>query len=130
MTTSTAITTAPVRQAPALPGDADLDLHTNSKIERRIVWNLIGQLEAAGFSVIAVDDGDERVKCADAMAAMDAVFAVGVAHVFVKKPRHGERWIKLVVGNGEDIVSDWGFSEADRDGFNALIKAFEPENNW
>ena len=72
----------------------------------------------------------EIQRCATPIAAMEAVFAVGIAYLFVKKPRHGERWIKLVLGNGEEMISDWGFSEADRDGFNAFLTKFKPEDNY
>lgn len=131
MTTPTAApVTTPVHQAPALQGDNEREISITERIERRIAWNLIEQLGAAGFAVVKVYDGGETVKCTDALAAMEAIFAVGIAFLFVKKPRHGERWIKLVLGNGEDMLSDWGYSEADRDGFNAFIQAFKPEDNW
>lgn len=33
----------------------------------------------------------------------------------------------LVLGEGEDIVSDWNFTEGDPDGFNAAMEAFDAE---
>ena len=32
----------------------------------------------------------------------------------------------LVLGNGEDIVSDWNYSTGDPDGFNTAMEAFDP----
>lgn len=64
---------------------------------------------------------------------MEAVFAVDEVLLFVKsKVRRGSRthWIKLVGGNGEDIISDWGFSDGDPDGFNAFMESFNPEENY
>lgn len=118
-----------VKQAPPLKGDEDRDLRLEGKIERRIVWNLIAKLEAAGFEAHEVDDGEEMTRCATALEAMEAIFAVDVATLFVRKgPRGAKRWIDLVLGNGEYVVSDYGISEAD--GFSALIEGFKPEENY
>lgn len=121
-----------VRQAPALKGDSE-ELSFNVKIERRIVWNLIDKLAAAGFLVVGVDDGDDKpVKCADAMAAMEAVFAVDDCRLLIKKPgtRGSSHAILLVGGNGEDIISDWNYTTGDPDGFNAFMEGFKPGENW
>lgn len=125
-----------VLQAPALDCDGGTrgDLHVNGKIERRIVWNLINALAAAGFNVWAVDDGDGVNKSVrlDARAAMEAIFAVDDAWLFVKKRGRGnsEHGIKLVGGNGEEIISDWGYSTGDADGFNAFMEGFKAEDNY
>lgn len=131
------INTAPVKQAPALAVDAGHTLRLEGKIERRIVWNLISQLWDAGFAVVAVDDGEDRVRCAKAespaLAAMEAAFAVDECYLIVKpksRKHSGEHWIKLVGGNGEDIVSDWGYNTGDPDGFNAFMEAFNAAENY
>jgi hypothetical protein len=123
-----------ILQAPALDCDAQSTLDATDKIERRVVWNLLRQLWDAGFHGAAVDDGgDRRIKCNDNKEVMEAVFAVDEAMLFVKsKERRGSRthWIKLVGGNGEDIISDWGYSEGDPDGFNAFMEGFVARDNW
>ncbi len=104
---------------------------TSARIERRIVWNLIAYLERGGFRVVEVDDGgDENVSCADAKTAYDAIFAVDDATLFVAKGELGLHGIVLVGGNGEDVISDWSFFADDHDGFNAIMGAFKPEENW
>lgn len=125
-----------VKQAPALTVDAGHTLILNGKIERRIVWNLLSQLWDAGFEIVAVHDGDEKTSCKNAehpaMAAMEAVFAVDEATLIVTSKKRGSkpRWVKLVGGNGEDIISDWGFGEGDPDGFNAFMEAFTSVDNF
>lgn len=125
-----------VRQAPALDCDGGTrhELHINGKIERRIVWNLLHTLAAAGFNVWAVDDGDGLNKSVrmDARAAMEAIFAVDDAWLYVKKAGRGnsEHGIKLVGGNGEEIISDWTYNTGDKDGFNALMEGFKTEDNY
>lgn len=123
-----------IKQAPALKCDDGNTLHVSGKIERRIVWNLLSRLWEAGFQGVSVDDGgDRRIKCSDNMEAMEAIFSVDEAMLFVKsKERRGSRmhWIKLVGGNGEDIISDWGYSEGDPDGFNAFMETFVAGDNW
>lgn len=121
-----------VMDAPALKGDTE-ELSSNVKIERRIVWNLIDKLAAAGFLVVGVDDGEDKpVKCADAMAAMEAVFAVDDCRLLIKKPgtRGSSHAILLVGGNGEDVISDWNYTTGDPDGFNAFMEGFKPGENW
>ena len=132
--TDTTSTPTPSLQAPVLPGDADRDrsLPMHCKVERRIVWNLLTKLSAAGFEVVAVDDGDETTKCADNMAAMEAIFVVSDCYLYVRKQgRRGKahnRYIKLVGGNGEDIISD--YSADNTDGFEAFMQSFDPCVNW
>lgn len=118
-----------VLMPPKLQGDPDQGLRVEAKVERRIVWNLLVKLAAAGFNATAVDDGGERVKCRDPLAAMEAVFAVDEAVLFVKRRGSSEHGVKLVLGNGEDVISDWAYS-GDADGFNAFMDAFDPSENY
>lgn len=120
-----------VLQAPALPSDAGLSISPNGIIERRIVWNLLTKLSIAGFVVECVDDGGELIECeGDAMKAMETVFSVDVSRVYVRKPGGSPRWIFLVGGNGEDMISDHGSPDGDPDGFVAFMDAFKPEENY
>jgi hypothetical protein len=36
----------------------------------------------------------------------------------------GEHGVLLVLGNGEDVISDWNYFDDDHDGFNAAMQAF------
>ena len=121
--------TTPILQAPALSGDAtrDTDLPMHCRVERRIVWNLLNKLEAAGFKVVEVVD-DEVTRCADKMAAMEAIFAVDDSYLFVRKGRRGKRWVKLVGGNGEDIISV--YNAVDEDGFAERAAYFGDAPPW
>lgn len=121
-----------IRQAPALKCDEDTVLHPNGTIERRIVWNLLSKLWDAGFEVVSVHDGDEVTRCHENTAAMEAIFAVDDAYLFVRKRgtrgRAHNRFIKLVGGNVEDIISD--YSAVDTDGFATFMETFKPSANW
>lgn len=121
-----------VKKAPTLARDVSRDLRLESKIERRIVWNLLAHLDAEGFKVTEVDDGDgdENVPCPDALAVMEAVFAVDESRLYVRKDGFDSHWIYLVGGNVEHIISDWSYFDGDPDGFNARMDAFDPEENW
>lgn len=128
-------TTNTILQAPTLSSDADRDreLSMHCKVERRIVWNLLTKLWDAGFEIVEVDDGDDTTQCSKAehpaMAAMEAIFAVDECNLYVrKKGKRGKRFIKLVGGNGEDIISD--YSAVDEDGFMTFMQSFDPCVNW
>ena len=90
-------TSTTILQAPVLSSDADRvnNLPIHCKVERRIVWNLLTKLSAAGFEVVAVDDGEDTTKCAN--------------NVEVKKTRdrndRGQacyRWVGTVATRGID----------------------------
>lgn len=95
------------------------------RLERRIVANLIRHLDEAGFPVRAVDDGEEctDVDLANPMkAAMELIFNLDDCIVFF---RPGVRnWVRLVLGNGIDIVSDWCIASKK---FDEAMNAFDPE---
>jgi hypothetical protein len=120
---------------PWVPPTLDIDkqlfdgryMPPHCKVERRIVWNLLTGLEAAGFHVLAVNDGDGEDKTATIIEAMELVFNLDDCWVFVKKGHYGNHAIRLVLGNGVDCVSDWSFHKDDNDGFNAWMEGFKPE---
>ncbi|WP_454727908.1 MULTISPECIES: hypothetical protein [Cupriavidus] len=98
----------------------------DGRIERRVVANLLAHLERAGFAPLAVYDGDDYTKVSDAVAAMELIFNLDEASLRITRPgttiEHG---ILLVLGNGEDIISDWNFTRGDPDGFSAAMDAFD-----
>jgi hypothetical protein len=108
--------------------DSGRTLPPHCKVERRIVWNLLHTLERKGFKPVGVDiDEIELTKTATILDAMEAIFSVDDARVVVRKDGYSGHWILLIGGNGEDIISDWSFTNGDPDGFSAAMDAFKPE---
>lgn len=101
-----------------------LQLTPRHKIERRVVWNLCDHLHRAGFDIRGVYDGEEYTKVSTAKDAMELIFDLDEASLRVAKSGYAEHGILLVMGNGEDILSDWNFFRDDRDGFCAAMNAF------
>lgn len=135
------MTPATILQAPKLTIDGDRTLHAQGVIERRIVWNLIAKLKAAGFTAVAVYDGEEYTKTPDAQAAMELIFNLDEASLrFIRSTDAdayaadpddvNEHGVLLVGGNGEDIISDWNYSADDADGFNAAMDRIVMEQNF
>ena len=120
--------------APRLPHDdrifgAGVPLPAGVQLERDIVLNLMVYLKQNGFKLIGVDDGECLHFITNPDAALGDVFAVDEAtlHVSAVSGRHSKQHIYLVMGNGVDIISDHTHYCDDRDGFNALMDAFDPE---
>lgn len=102
--------------------------HLNGRnvLERRIAWNLFLHLEAAGWAVSELDDSDDLHQVADSKAAMELLFDLDQADIYFKKG-DAEHAVRLILGNGVDMISDWTYSEGDGDGFNAAMDAFDTE---
>lgn len=123
-----------IHQPPALDIDAlmksrhNVDVRPEGKLERRIVWNLIQHLGAAGFQVEAVNDGEEITETInDPKAAMELIFNVDYAGLGFARQGGKRHTVTLVLGNGIDIVSDWNYGNGDPDGFNAAMDTFDAE---
>jgi hypothetical protein len=124
----------PIWEPPALDHDAmmrkrfDTEVRPQGRLERRIVANLIAHLEANGFEVTSVFDGDHYQRATDIKSAMELIFNLDEAKLIARKPKfESEHWIYLVLGNGVDIVSDWSFTIGDPDQFKAVMDAFDAE---
>ena len=83
---------------PALTGD--------QRLERLIAWTLLHNLASEFKSdELRVDreacTGDDRM-----LQAMELIFNVDEAVI-----RFGKAWVMLVVGNGNDIISDYGVND-------------------
>jgi hypothetical protein len=98
------------------------------KIERRIVAGLCEHLLYSGFSLHSVYDGEEETRVSTAQEAMELIFNLDEAALRFYRD-NPENWhgILLVLGNGEDIISDWNFYVDDRDGFDAAMSKFNVE---
>jgi hypothetical protein len=103
------------------------------KVERRIIYNLGLHLEANGFVIAEVFDGDEFIAVKSIKGAMEVCFSLDEASLRVRQinvaggPEHG---IEVIFGNGNngmDLISDWSYSVDDADGFNAVMDAFDVE---
>lgn len=118
-------------------------------IERGIVRALIGHMQRRGFEVFRTYDGGEYQYPATTDAAIAACFNLDevslrfVPHAYRRevdevrgsgncdavrevgeRAARREHGVLLVMGNGEDIISDWGYSDGDADGFNAAMGRF------
>lgn len=80
-------------------------------IERKIVQRLVNRLIAAGYKV-SVDDGEEITVRAsqNTKTIMDALFTVDEEWLVTHHPEHGNSFVLLVHGNGEDVIADYGTS--------------------
>lgn len=116
--------------APTLAHDAMMaakyssTTNINGYMERAIVWNLCRYMAANGWHVNVVDDGDDNIAVEDAKAAMELIFNLDQAWIGFKKDEAMHEAF-LVLGNGEDIVSDWNYSNTDD--FNDIIRMFNTE---
>ncbi len=97
----------------------------NGRIERRIVAALVAHLAAHGFQPVKVWDGEEEITATDTKAVMELVFNLDEASVHFARPDGFSHAVLLVLGNGEDIVSDWNYTRGDTDGFSAAMDAFD-----
>lgn len=105
----------------------------NGRIERRIVAALIAHMEAQDFLVTTVFDGEETTGVSGAKEAMELIFNLDEASLRFQYHKNGDRkrpmfkqhGVLLILGNGEDIISDWNYMLGDHDGFNLAIQAFD-----
>lgn len=131
------MSTVQILQPPVLDIDVECErrfgwgVQAQGKLERRIVWNMFAYLLARGWAPVSVWDGEERHPVADAKAAMELVFDLDEATVcFMHKPTDSNETthsVVLVLGNGVDVISDYGYSDGDADGFRAAMHAFDAE---
>lgn len=97
-------------------------------IERRIVWNLLKHLDAAGFDVPYVYDGEELESTPTHKSAMEIVFNLDEAVLKVQHRETGRRYsVVLVLGNGADVLSDYSYPSDKADPFNVAMDAFDSD---
>jgi hypothetical protein len=128
-------------KVPALDHDAlmleryDVKVGSRGRGERRVFAALVQHLEANGFELHSVFDGDDETLVSDKKEAMELVFNLDEASVRFWVPalrlsKERAKWhgVLIVLGNSpEEIVSDWNYFADDRDGFNAAMDAFDSE---
>lgn len=104
----------------------------NGRLERKIVAALCQHLKGFGFLPTTVFDGEETTAVETAKDAMELVFNLDEASLRFQLHKDGDRskpmfkqhGVLLVLGNGEDIISDWNYMQGDHDGFNAAMESF------
>lgn len=116
--------------APALEIDKvlykNLPMPPRVRRERRVVWNLIKHLHANGWTVCKVYDGDEYTETSTAVSALEVIFNLDDAWVgFISDSR--THYVRLVLGNDLEVISDWNFTDGDPDGFDAAMEKFDAE---
>ena len=104
----------------------DHDMPVHVRLEQRIVWNLFLALKAKGFQPDKVFDGDEIIKTPTWKAAIEALFNLDDAHLYLKKGTH-QFWIFFVFGNEIDVISDYSYHKPDHEGFCKVMDEFKPE---
>lgn len=109
----------------------DKPLHIRAKNERRVIYGLLKHLQAHGFDLVSVYDGEEHCPATDPKAAMETIFNLDECRIWVKHHSFPhKRNIYIVLGNADDgseVVADWSYGEGDPDGFNAVMEAFDTE---
>lgn len=117
---------------PVLAGDDKRAIHLCERRERRIIANLLSHMLRAGFVIDSVFDGEEweGVDSKEpTKSAMEHIFAVDEATVCFTHPgdeRNQGQAIVLVMGNQEDIITDYSVSTA-FPLFTETINAFDVE---
>jgi hypothetical protein len=107
----------------------DRPISTERKLEQLIVWRLMEHMATYGWLPYNVWDGDEYVEVSSAKGAMEVIFNLDEARLILKSDTHQtEHGVVLVLGNGFDIISDWGFTQDDPDGFCEAMEEFDSED--
>lgn len=77
-------------------------------IERKVIAHLIQTAQAAGYALVAVNDGEERVRVSTEAEALEAVFSVDDSRIIFKHPEEEKGHCAVIVlGNsGWDCVAD------------------------
>ena len=119
-----------VHQPPALDHDASFGakLNANMHLERRIVWNLLLHLQATGFALHSIFDGEENIPVTDPKAAMELIFNLDEAVIHVMLDGHIYA-VVLILGNGIDIISDYSWTaDPERQDFCMVMEHFDAED--
>lgn len=112
---------------PTLDGDTKYPPHAEQLLERRIVANLIHQLEQVGFQAYRVFDGEEYEKVSNMKEAMEVIFSVDESRLHVRQPGLKGHTIVIILGNGVDCISDHSIANEDGSEFNAVMDSFDAE---
>lgn len=90
-------------------------------IERAIVTDLISHLASKGFKFSKLHDGQDYERPAD---PVEYLMNLDDARFHFTGPTGRTHWVRLIRGNGRDIVSDYGYTPTAGDGWNAAMDEF------
>ena len=92
--------------------------------ERGIVRGLIRHMKRNGWNISTVWDGEEDTKVATETAALELIFDLDLSRLYLENAAGAFHSVVLVQGNGEDIISDWTYSDGDPDAFDKLMSEY------
>lgn len=122
----------PTITPPALDRDAEAyarrKMQPHTKVERRIIANLIAYLERQGWKVFNVFEGEEDIAVTDVKSAMEAIFSVDDSWLDVRNAAGKEHRIRIVLGNGVDCISDYSYTPGDADGWCVTMECFQADH--
>jgi len=90
-------------------------------IERSIVTDLLAHLSSKGFKFLELYDGEAMVQPAD---PVEYLMNLDEARFTFIGPGGDTHWVILIRGNGQDIVTDYGYTRTAGDGWNAAMDEF------
>ena len=121
---------------------SDRPMPAHVRMEQRIVAALIAHMGEHGWTPCEIAESGERHPVSDAKSAMEWIFNLDDSFLVLTKvvtvpavdaigqlertytARH---WIRLITGNGRDIVSDYSCTPSNADGFDTVVSAFDTE---
>jgi hypothetical protein len=94
-----------------------------------VVNKLIARLKEHGWKINSIDDGgDEDIAPTNDADAKDAIFAVDECRVYFRQEGgKTSHYVYLINSNGDEVISDWGYSIGDADGFDKLMEKLTSE---
>lgn len=104
-------------------------VHAGGRLERRLFANLLNYLLANGFSPVMLNDGEDDNKVSDIQSTMELAFNLDECWVYFDYNGSGkaQHWIRITLGEGLDIINDYGCPKQDHDGWNAVMDVFDPQ---
>ena len=121
-------------QAPMLDLDVEAGpFEREAQIEdgaRAVIWNLGRHLQANGFQLEAVNDGQRDIPCSDFREAMEHIFnainAPDDPRLFVRREGFDQKclWLNLA-GGFKGGVGDYEHDADDGDQFHEVLQAFD-----
>ncbi len=90
-------------------------------IERSIVTDLLAHLSSKGFKFLELYDGEEYTQPAH---PVEYLMNLDEARFYFTGPSGDTHWVVLIRGNGQDIVSDYGYTRTAGDGWNLAMDEF------
>ena len=97
----------------------------NGRLERRIVAALCAHLAERGWLPAAVHDGDGERLVHNTKSAMELIFNLDDALLYFTNSSGRRHWVRLVMGNGTDIISDYSYSASTT--FDDALMAFDAD---